>query len=58
MVFLLLGVGKSEAIDRAVKADVSAVRRLQEKMESFSLATARIPTTADLIIPRWRRSAS
>lgn len=50
MVFLLLGVGKAEAIDRAFKADDSAVRRLQEKMESFSLATARIPTTADLMV--------
>lgn len=48
MMFLLLGVGRSAAIDRFFQADASSVQRLQEKMEAFAQSTARIPTTADL----------
>lgn len=50
MLFLLLGVGKAEQIDRAFKADASAIDRLRKKMEHFSLATARIPTATDLMV--------
>ncbi len=50
MVFLLLGVGKSDAIDRWLRADSSAVDRLQKKMEAFSKKSARIPTTVDLFV--------
>ncbi|MEM7454525.1 MAG: DUF819 family protein [Planctomycetota bacterium] len=49
MLFLLLGVGQAKTIDRWFKADASAVDRLQEKMEKFSLSSARIPTTAELM---------
>lgn len=48
MLFLLLGVGKSDWIDRKLGADASSVLELQTKMEAFSRKTARIPSTADL----------
>ena len=50
MVFLLLGAGKAESIDRRFRADASSVRALQEKMETFSKRVARIPSTADLFM--------
>lgn len=50
MAFLLLGVGKSDAIDQWLRADASAVDRLQEKMEAFSKKSARISTTVDLFV--------
>lgn len=50
MAFLLLGVAKSDAIDRFFKADNSSIKTLKDKMEKFTLETARIPTFNDLII--------
>jgi uncharacterized membrane protein len=50
MVFLLLGVGRAEAIDRKFKADASAVNALKEHMQAFSERIARIPTFTDLMI--------
>ena len=50
MIFLLLGVGKAKSIDRFFNADASAVDRLQQKMEKFSLSIARVPTTTDLMV--------
>lgn len=50
MIFLLLGVGKAKTIDRWFKADASSIDRLQEKMENFSLSTARIPSATDLMV--------
>ncbi len=50
MLFLLLGVGQSKAIDRFFKADASSVDRLQQKMEAFSMKSARIPTSTDLMV--------
>ncbi len=50
MAFLLLGVGKSKKIDRFFRADASAVERLRESMQAFSLKTARIPSFNDLIV--------
>ena len=50
MAFLLLGVAKSEAIDRWFKADNSSITALKNKMEKFTLETARIPSFNDLII--------
>ena len=49
MMFLLLGIGKAKTIDRLLKADSSSVDRLQEKMESFSLSVARVPSSVDLM---------
>ncbi len=50
MMFLLLGIGKSKAIDRFFKADSSSVAALQAKMEEFSRKSARNPTTSDLCV--------
>ena len=50
MLFLLLGVGKAAEIDRFFKADATSIQTLQQKMEAFSLRSARIPTTTDLMV--------
>jgi len=50
MMFLLLGVGKANSIDRLLKADASSVETLKNKMEAFSLQTAKIPKTVDLMV--------
>ncbi len=50
MFFLLLGVGKSEGIDRFFKADSSAVDTLKNHMHDFSERIARIPTFTDLMV--------
>jgi len=50
MMFLLLGIGKADAIDRLFKADASVIQRLQKKMEAFSEKVARIPTSTDLMV--------
>ena len=50
MFFLLLGVGKSEKIDRFFKADATAVNTLKEHMHEFSQKIARIPSFNDIII--------
>lgn len=50
MAFLLLGVAKSDKIDKWLKADNSSITELKNKMEKFTLETARIPSFNDLII--------
>lgn len=50
MAFLLWGVGRADWIDAKLGADSSNVDRLRDKMASFSLASARIPTTTDLFV--------
>lgn len=50
MAFLLIGVGKSEQIDRFFKADASAIEHLKNKMHEFSQRIARIPSLTDLMI--------
>lgn len=50
MAFLLIGVAKSDKIDKYFKADNSSITKLKDKMEKFSLETARIPSFNDLII--------
>ena len=50
MVFLVLGVGKSDTIDRRVGADSRSIEKLQEKMENYSSQVARIPSTTDLFL--------
>ena len=50
MIFLLLGVGKADSIDRFFNADASSIQRLQDKMEKFSLGVARIPSATDLMV--------
>lgn len=50
MAFLLLGVGRSKALDRFFKADASAVENLKTKMQEFSQRIARIPSFTDIMI--------
>ncbi|MCA8941564.1 MAG: DUF819 family protein [Planctomycetes bacterium] len=50
MAFLLLGVARSDSIDRWLKADASAVTRLKEHMHEFSQRIARNPSFPDLMI--------
>lgn len=50
MAFLLLGVAKSDKLDRFFKADNSSIKSLKDKMEKFTLETARVPSFNDLII--------
>ena len=50
MVFLLLGVGRADSVDRWLKADASAVTRLKEHMQEFSSKIARIPTFPDVMV--------
>lgn len=50
MIFLLIGVGKAKQIDKFFKADASSIDELQQKMEKFSKASERIPTTVDWVV--------
>ena len=50
MFFLLLGVGKSEALDRWFKADASSITRLKNSMEEFGKRIARVPSFVDLMV--------
>ncbi|MCH8555893.1 MAG: DUF819 family protein, partial [Schleiferiaceae bacterium] len=50
MAFILLGVGRSKAINRFFRADNSAVEALQEKMQAFSDKVSKIPTFPDFMI--------
>lgn len=50
MAILLLGIGKSEKIDKWLKADNSAIETLKEKVASFTAKTTKIPTLADLMV--------
>lgn len=50
MAFLLLGVGRADAIDKFFKADASSVENLKNKMHEFSQKIARIPTMTDFFI--------
>ena len=49
MAFLLLGVARSEKIDKWLKADASAVENLKNKMQEFSQSIARIPSFTDIL---------
>lgn len=50
MAFLLIGIGKQAEINKFFRADSSAVDRLRDKMENYSLSITRVPSTADLMI--------
>ena len=50
MIFLLLGVGKAESIDRFMKADASSIEALKNKMEAFTQQTARVASATDLMV--------
>ena len=50
MAFLLIGIAKSDKIDKWLKADNTSIINLKNKMEKFTLDTARIPTFNDFMI--------
>ncbi|MEO8773960.1 MAG: DUF819 family protein [Gelidibacter sp.] len=50
MAVLLLGIGKRAKIDKWLKADNTAINELQEKVQSFSERTVRIPSLTDLMM--------
>lgn len=49
MAFLLIGVAKRKNIDRAFKADATAVDSLQNKMEAYTASIAKVTSFNDLI---------
>jgi uncharacterized membrane protein len=49
MAFLLIGVAKHKNIDRAFKADATAVDSLQNKMEAYTASIAKVTSFNDLI---------
>ena len=50
MAIILLGIGKSERIDKWLKADNSAIETLKEKVSTYAKKTERNPSLSDLII--------
>ena len=50
MTFLLYGASRTEAIDKWLKADSSAVNELKTKVEAYSASIARIPSFTDLMV--------
>jgi uncharacterized membrane protein len=50
MAIILLGVGKTERIDRWLKADTSSIDELRSKVSAYTAKIARIPTLRDYII--------
>tara|TARA_B100001093_G_scaffold520472_1_gene616369 strand:- start:9657 stop:10910 length:1254 start_codon:yes stop_codon:yes gene_type:complete len=50
LAILLFGVGKSDRIDRWLKADTSQIQNLIEKVSQFSQKVNRTPQTSDWII--------
>jgi len=50
MAILLLGVGKSDELDKYFKADSSAVTRLKNKMQNFSQSIAKVSSFPDFVI--------
>lgn len=50
MAGLLMGIGKTEQIDRWLKADNSAIEELKNKVSNYSASVTRIPVLADYMI--------
>jgi uncharacterized membrane protein len=50
MAGLLMGIGKTEKIDKWLKADTSAIEDLKSKVSKFSESVSRIPTLTDYIM--------
>ena len=50
MAIILIGIGKSERIDKWLKADTSAIERLKENVSNYSKKVERNPSFTDLII--------
>jgi uncharacterized membrane protein len=50
MAILLLGIGKTQKIDKWLKADNSAIERLKERVSEFAAKVKRNPTLTELMI--------
>lgn len=50
MAILLLGIGKTQKIDKWLKADNSAIERLKERVSDFTAKIKRNPTLTELMI--------
>lgn len=50
MAILLLGIGKSDKIDKWLKADTSAIEVLKEKVSSYAAKISRNPSLADYMV--------
>ncbi len=50
MAIILIGVGKSEKIDKWLKSDTSAIEKLKETVSSYASKISRNPSLSDLII--------
>ncbi len=50
MALLLIGIGKSNKIDRWLKADTTAIESLKEKVSNYAQSITRTPTLTDYII--------
>lgn len=50
MAIVLLGIGKSERIDKWLKADNSAIETLKEKVSTYAKKIERNPSLSDLIV--------
>lgn len=50
MAGILMGIGKTEKIDKWLKADTSAIELLKQKVSKFADSVGRIPTLTDYMI--------
>jgi uncharacterized membrane protein len=50
MAFLLIGAGRSEAVDKIFNADSSAIESLKKKIEDYRASIAKIPTLTDTMV--------
>ncbi len=50
MAILLLGIGKSDKIDKWLKADTSAIETLKDKVSSYASKISRTPSLADFMV--------
>ena len=50
MAILLMGIGKTDSIDRWLKADTTAITALKEKVSAYAESVTRIPSLSDYII--------
>ena len=50
MAILLIGIGKSDKINKWLKADTSSIEALKEKMSTFSEGVKRNPSLSDIMI--------
>lgn len=50
MAVLLIGIGKSEKIDKWLKSDTTAIEELKEKVSSYANKVSKNPTLSDLMV--------